>query len=149
MSQNFKINHLYDPAFLNQSSEVIKDTMEAICYDVVEEGYTRQLSDRELADKKTKLAEVSIELSKLEKEKKELTNLIKAKVDPHKKEHGELLEAIHHRSEDTQGKLYLVDDQDTNTMYYFDEAGICVKSRAMLREERQIKLKSLKTGTDE
>ncbi len=149
MEQNFKINHLYDPAFVKESPEAVKKTMEAICWGVVEERYTKQLSESELADKKTKLAEVSIELSKLEKEKKQLIGEIKAKVEPYKKEHSELLEAIHHRSEDAQGKLYLVDDQDDRTMYYFDETGICVKYRAMLREERQIKLKSIKTGTNE
>ncbi|WP_438423226.1 hypothetical protein [Aquimarina macrocephali] len=140
---------MYDPSFSKYDKDTITDTLESVCYDVVEESYTKQLSETELTDKKTELAEVSIELSKLDKEKKELNDQIKSKIDPKKKTHGELLEAIHHRSQDTYGKLYLVDDQDTNTMYYFDENGVCVKSRAMHREERQIKLKSIKTGTDE
>ena len=47
------------------------------------------------------------------------------------------------------GKLFLVDDQVSGMMYSFDNTGICVDARRLTSEEKQTKIKTLKTGTNE
>lgn len=60
-----------------------------------------------------------------------------------------LLESIKYKSEQNFGVLYLIDDQESNMMFSFDKNGICVDARPLAKDEKQLKMKTLKNGTDE
>ena len=146
---NFKIGELYDPTFKNLKPEELQANLEGLCYEVKEEAYTKQLTDADLAERKTDLAEVSIEISELEYEKKQINQELRAKIKTPKAQRAELLEAIKHRSEHRKGKLYLVDEPESSMMYYFDSEGICVHARPMKPSEKQTKIRTLKNASNE
>ncbi|WP_405329527.1 hypothetical protein [Leeuwenhoekiella sp. LLG6367-2.1] len=148
MSQ-FKIGEHYDPTFKKLDALEIQQNLEGICYEIKEEAYTKQLTDADLAERKTDLAEVSIEISELEYEKKQINQELRAKIKTPKAVRAELLEAIKHRSEHRKGKLFLVDEPESSMMYYFDSEGICVHARPMKPSEKQIKIRTLKNASNE
>ena len=51
--------------------------------------------------------------------------------------HDEHLESIKYGSKNTEGSLFLIDDQENGIMSYFDDRGICVSQRNLKPEERQ------------
>jgi hypothetical protein len=55
-----------------------------------------------------------------------------------------LLDSIK-KSEQRHGRLYLVDDQEDGMMYSFDTLGVCVEARQLKQEEKQTKLRAVKT----
>lgn len=146
---NYNVGDHYDPSFKSMDVKQLQDNLQGIAHSVVEEEYTKQLTDKDLRDKKTELADVSISISQIENRRKESQKDFKAQLVKPKKEHGQLLESIKHQSDRVFGKLFLIDDQEENMMYYFDESGRCVKSRSLLPNEKQTVLKSFKTGTHE
>lgn len=113
----FKIGQLYDPSFERMTQEEIQDNLESICYEVVEEEYTKNLTESELNERKTELAEVSIKIAALEVEKKDLMDLMKQKMKQPKQEKEEVLDVIKFRSERRNGRLFKIDDQDAGMMY--------------------------------
>lgn len=146
---HFKIGELYDPTFGKLSPEEIKANLEGLCYEVKEESYTKQLTDADLAERKTDLAEISIEISELEYEKKQINQELRAKIKGPKAQRQELLDVIKHRSEHRKGKLFLVDEPESNMMYYFDTEGVCVHARPIKPSEKQTKIRNLKQASNE
>lgn len=140
----FRIGQYYDPSFEEMDPKEIKDNLEALAYEVVEEDYTKNLTEEELREKKNFLAEVSIKLAALEAEKKEVMDEFKLKMKVPKSEKDEVLDVIKHRSERRYGKLYKIDDQDTGMMYFFEASGQCVNARPLTQNEKQTKIKQLK-----
>lgn len=145
----FKIGQLYDPSFERMTQEEIQDNLESICYEVVEEEYTKNLTESELNERKTELAEVSIKIAALEAEKKDLMDLMKQKMKQPKQEKEEVLDVIKFRSERRTGKLYKIDDQEAGIMYFFEASGQCVNARPMTPNEKQTKIKQLKAVGNE
>ena len=146
---NYKVGDLYDPIFKKMDARQLQDNLQSIAHSIIEEDYTKQLTDEDLRNKKTELAEVSILISQIENRRKEAQKEFKAQLVKPRQEHGTLLESIKHQSDRVFGKLFLIDDQEENMMYYFDETGKCVKSRSLLPQEKQTVLKTIKTGTNE
>lgn len=145
----FKIGQLYDPSFERMTQEEVEDNLESICYEVVEEEYTKNLTESELNDRKTLLAEVSIKIAALEAEKKELMDEIKLKMKLPKKEKEDVLDVIKFRSERRYGKLYKIDDQESGIMYFFEASGQLVNARPLTPSEKQTKIKQLKAVGNE
>jgi len=145
----FKIGQYYDPSFENLPLREVEDNLHSVCYEVIQEDYTKNLSESELQEKKNQLAEVSIKLSTLEQEKKDLMEEMKLKMKLPKSEKEETLEAIKLRSERRFGKLYKVDDQETGMMYFFESTGQCVNARPLTAQEKQTVIKQLRAiGND-
>jgi hypothetical protein len=116
--------------------------LESICYGIEEGDYTKRLNSDEISERKSRLADVSIQISKLEEEKKDLMDEMKGRVDPVKKDLKELIEVIKSKSVSKSGRLFLFDDTEKGVMYKFDETGVCVDQRPLTPEERQQKLRA-------
>lgn len=142
MSQ-FRIGEHYAENLKGLSTKEIEDNLEGICYAIQEGSYTKLLSKEELDERKNRLAEVSIELAKIEDKKKEYMEEIKFLMKEPTEVKKDMLDAIKHKSERTEGKLFLIDDQEDGMMYMFDNQGICVDMRAMLPGEKQQKIRTL------
>lgn len=141
--KNYRVGEHFDESFTKLPPEHIKDNLDAMCYSKDNRSYTKPLNDEELSSKKSRLAEVSIQLSEIETKRKEYMAEIKAlKVEP-VEEKNELIEIIKHKSQRLSGIVWNVDDPDQNLMYCFDENGICVDKRLMEPSERQAKLRML------
>jgi len=148
-SQNqWKVGDFYHESLMGLTPKERRDVMEGLAYKVTTEGYTKRLNENELIDKKSILAEISIEIAELEEKKRELMAQIKAEMELPAATKKELLSAIKHKSEFRQGILYYVDDQETGTMYIFDESAECVDARPLRQEEKQTRIRNLNTGTD-
>lgn len=139
----FKINELYDPSFKKLTPQERKDNLAGIAYEGQIKNYTKNLSEEEILDRKEEYAEIGLELSKIEDERKDFLDEIKLRAKPYKDRSKELLAAMQFKSEQRSGLLYSVDDQEEGMMYFFDENGYCVDARPLTREERQIKLKTM------
>jgi len=146
---NFKIGQNYDPAFKTMQPSEIIDNLEAVAYGIQERSYTKNLTEEEIVERKDQYSEIGIKLSELASQKKEAIERFKILEKEPKERATSLLESIKFKSEQKFGKLFLVDDQESGMMYSFDENGICVDARTLTKQEKQSKLKILKSGTDE
>lgn len=149
LMSTFKIGQYYDQLFEKLSQKEVIDNLEAICYEIVEDDYTKHLTEDELNEKKSELAELSIKLAALEDEKKQIVDEFKQKMKTPKSELSNVLEIIKHKSERKFGTLYKVDDQEKEMMYFFDETGQCVHYRPLFKNEKQTKIKQLKSASNE
>ncbi|WP_456867556.1 hypothetical protein [Galbibacter sp. BG1] len=145
MNQEFRIGEIYDSSFKSMTKKDIEDNLTGVCYSVEEKEYTKNLTTEELAEKKTELSEICIQLAQLEEKKKELMDEIKTEIKKPKNTQALLLDTIKHKSERVFGKLFLIDDQEAGLMYYFDNTGICVDMRVMSPQEKQSKIKLMNT----
>lgn len=146
---NFKIGQLYDPTFEKLTPQEVQDNLDAIAYGVEERPYTKNLSPEEIVEKKDAYSEVGLKLSELAREKKEAMDRFKLLEKEPKAIASELLDAIKFKSEQKYGKLHLVDDQETGMMYSFDEKGVCVDARPLDKKERQTRLRTINSSSEE
>lgn len=146
-----QIGQVFDPLFNNLKPSEIKENLDAMAAKVIDGEYTKNLTKEELNVAKSELADVSIEIAKIEKAKKEAMEDFKQQFKEPKRKHKDLLEAVQFKSVRKTGILYLIDDQDAGMMYSYDENGICVDSRALLPQERQAHIGQgvRKLGTDD
>ena len=142
-NQSFKIGDVYDETIAALPIQERLDVLEGICYKVTNESYTKQLSSEELSDKKSRLAEVSIQISELEEKKKEIMAELKAEMTEPAQEKTELLTAIKFKREDRKGMLYYMDDQEESLMYVFDDTATCIEVRPLRGDEKQTKIRNL------
>ena len=133
---NFKIGEHYDAAFKTMPKEEIKDNLDAIAYGLVEQSYTKNLTEEELAIYKHNYSEVGVELDELAQQKKDALDRFKLLEKEPKETAKMLLQSIKFKSEQKHGKLYTVDDQEARMMYFFDETGVCVDARPLTKDEQ-------------
>ena len=145
----YKVGDFYDDSMINAESNSVSDTMNSICYKVEDTSYSKILSEADLIEKKEMLAEVSIQLDELAERKKELISQLKNEFLNPTIEKAEILKAIKFKSEQRKGILFYVDFQEEGMMYIFDDQAICIEARKLRSDEKQTKIKILKTGTDE
>ena len=141
--REFEVGDSYDPQLMKETPEVIKNTLEGIAYGVVNESYTKTLSEEEVTERRKQLANVSIEINDIEEEKKEVIAHFKERLAQPLSDKKDLLSAIKHKSEYRKGNLYHMDDQEKGFMYIFDEEGICVDSRLLKPTERQGRIRTI------
>lgn len=145
----YKIGDAYAPELASLNALEKRDVMESIAYKVSDEGYSKTLSEQDLIEKKDELSEVVMEISEIEERRKITMNDFKKKLEEPLEAKKELLQAIRSKTEFRRGLVFYVDDQELNKMYVFDEFGECIDVRPLRKDERQVKIKMLKTGTDE
>ena len=146
---NFKIGQHFDETFRTMQPKDINDNLEGVAYDLLEQSYTKNLTDEELAERKDQYSTIGIKLSEIATKKKEAMERFKAEEKEPTIEAKGLLESIKYKSEQIYGKLFLIDDQEAGMMYSFDVTGVCVDARPLTKTEKQTKLKTLKAGNDE
>jgi len=143
----YEVGDIYDESIGSLNGKEIMDTMEGICYKVMDEGYTKNLTRDEVTQKKDELSSVIIELADLEEKKKFLLAELKKEEEEPKQAKTELLKAIRYKTEFRQGTVYYIDDQENGFMYLFDNNAICIDVRPLRQDEKQVRIK-LMTGTD-
>lgn len=136
-----KVGQPFDEALLKLPKEEIRVNLESIAAKIEERSYTKNLSDDELQERKSEYSEVGIKLSELTERKKKVMDEFKERMKEPQSRAKELIEAIKFKSEQRYGQLFLIDDQENGVMNIFDTNGICVESRPLTREERQLTLK--------
>ena len=146
---NFKIGQHYDEALRAMQPADIKDNLEAIDYGIQEKSYTKNLTEEEIVERKDQYSEIAIKLSEIATQKKEAMDRFKELIKEPKTKASMLLESIKFKSEQKHGILFLVDDQEDGLMYSFDNLGVCVEVRPLLKEEKQTRLRNVKNGTNE
>lgn len=139
----FRPGDYYDESIAKLKLQERRDVLEGIAYKVSTEAYTKALTPEEHAEKKSELAEISIQLSELEAKKKEIMAELKAEFAEPLAIKQELLGVIKHKSERREGLLYYIDDQEAGMMYIFDDNAECIEARSLRPDEKQMKIKSL------
>lgn len=117
--------------------------LQSMAYSVEETTYYKPLTQEELDERREKLADNVIKLSKLETEKKSFIESHKIKVKPFQEENAELLKSIDTKQEEVEGVLYHIDDQESGVMDSYDANGVLVASRRLRPDERQTSIFSI------
>lgn len=149
MDEEFRIGEHYADNFKGMATKEIKDNLEGICYTKTEGSYTKILTQEELAERKSRLADVAIELARIDDLKKSYMDEVKQLQTEPKNEHSHLLATIKHKTERKEGALYLIDLQEKGMMYFFDEEGVCVDARPLLPGEKQMKIRTIGKAKNE
>lgn len=108
----------------------------------VEENYqyTKNYTPEELLDMKEELSVVTINLSELSEEKKQVVAEIKEKMKPIQAKQDELLTGIKYKSRLVKERVYLIPDFERRMMDYVNEEGEVVSSRRLTKDENQFRL---------
>ncbi len=134
----------FDEALSKLPKEEIFANLESVAAKIEERSYTKNLTEEELDERKNEYSQIGIKLSELNAKKKEVMEQFKNKMKEPQARSAELIEAIKYKSEQRYGALFLIDDQENGVMNIFDTNGICVESRPLTREERQLTLRIAK-----
>ena len=120
--------------------------------DAVEKiGYTHRFTPEELAQKKESLAEVSLQISDIAPEKKEVMDDFKERLKPRNEEKAELLDHI------KRGSEFRADEECAKILYhdermagFYNRLGELVYSRPIMPQEMQKTIFNInrKTGTE-
>ena len=139
----FELGKHYDESFKGLSPRELTDNMESLAYGKEDAIYTKKLTKEELDVAKSKLADVSIAIAKIQEDKKEAMDEFKEMLKDPNISHKELIEMIKFKAVSVSGILYEVDDQEAGLMYKFDTNAICVDVRALLPTERQTRIRKM------
>lgn len=104
--------------------------------------YPKALSDLEITRLKDEYTQNAIKVAKQEEAKKEFMEGWKANVKPLKLEMSAQMVRIRSKVDEVTEDVYLISDQETNEMGYYNERGELVYSRPLMPDERQLSLVS-------
>lgn len=143
MSQTiYEIGKFLDPSIEGLKPSEIIATLQSHAVKIDEGSYTKRLDQNELGIAKSKLADVSIQIARINDEKKEAMADFKEALKMPQEEHKTYLEMIKTKSVREDGLLYWIDDQERQLMYAFDKSAVCVDVRPMSIQERQLSINS-------
>lgn len=114
--------------------------------EVVEKTYTKNFDAEQLADKKTRLAEVSIKINDFENEIKDFKAEIGLQMKPLKEERSSLLDDIKAKGEVVTGKAYKFTDREEGMTGFYNEEGVLIESRQATRDEMAENIFSMTRG---
>lgn len=120
------------------------------CVAIEKITYPHQFSEEEMEAKKTNLANLDIEMSELDAEKKVVQDRIKEKMKPIAKRRVELIKDIKRKYEDVTDECYKFLDRETRTACYYNGNGDLVRERPLEAKEMQKTVQEdlFTTGTD-
>lgn len=121
----------------------IKDNLQAMAHSIEEKSYYVNLSQDELDLRREKLTDNFIKASDLGNQIKETVKSLKAEQKPLLEENGKLLQTIKTKSEEIEGVLYHIDDQESGMMNSYDENGTFISSRRLRPDEKQSSIFSI------
>lgn len=110
-------------------------------------NYSRLLDESKLSVLKDELTKDSVNLVKLEEARKEFLTDHKAKVKPLKFNVATTLNKLRSKVEEVEETVYLMADTDEGLMGFYNEEGLLLYTRALMPEERQLRIID-KTGTN-
>lgn len=144
MSEKKQIDDVIEKdLFQDVPVELRAKMLEDNAYAFEETSVTRKFNEPEIDELKSKLAESSVELAKLQAEKLKITQAIDAKMKPHKLEVKECTNGLRERSYTTEEVVYLIDNQSEGVMDIFDAEGKFLYSRRLYEKERQTNIMSM------
>lgn len=114
--------------------------------EVVEKTYTKNFDAEQLADKKTRLAEVSIKINDFENEIKDFKAEIGLQMKPLKEERSSLLDDIKAKGKVVTGKAYKFTDREEGMTGFYNEEGVLIESRPATRDEMAENIFSMTRG---
>lgn len=120
------------------SPEEIEDILRTNCDGVRNDfEYNKILSVTELDERREKKVNLDIEVSKLQKEKKDYIAQMKATIDPLADQSAELMEVVKNGFEEITDTVFFFKDFDSGMIGYYDNTGYLVSQRRMTPEEKQ------------
>lgn len=130
-----------------QREQFLKDNCDAC----ETKGYMRQYTPEELQGHKERLANVSIEITEIEAEKKQVDAAFKGRLKPLKESRAIMVSNIKSKAEYVNEICYRFTDQDTKETGYYNKEGVLVECRPATADELQTTIFSVvrKTGTND
>lgn len=124
--------------------------LEANADDVKDQTYMRELTPEELTQRKSQFTQESIEIAKIEDEKKKSMDTFKARLEPHKTNHKQLLQDIKLGAEEVVGRVYVIVDHEAQMAGEYNEQGKLITSRPATTQElgERTIMSITRSGTD-
>lgn len=129
-------NKILQDVPLNKREQYLRDTAET----VEQMTYPLALDEGELSKLKTEFSQDAIELDRHEQVMKAAREEFKGVAKPLKLKMGQAMQRIRTRQEEVTEDVYLIADQETETMGYYNSAGHLVYSRPLMQKERQLRI---------
>lgn len=131
---------------VEQREQVLRDS----CDQIIERSYTRKFTQDEVSERKTKLAELSIELRGQMEEFQNVKAEYKAKMKPIQEKLSKTIDEIKVGSEYIHGDCFKFIDEENRVAGIYAPDGQLIEERPLTSEEKQRTLFKLmpKTGTD-
>lgn len=136
--------------FKDKGVVIRRQMLEDNCAAVEKITYPHHFTEEEMEARKTSLANLDIQMSDLEAEKKAVQDRIKEQMKPIVKHRGKIIEDIKREYEDVTDECFKFLDRDKGMAYYYNGNGDCVQKRPMCKQELQktIYEETAATGTD-
>jgi len=128
-----------------QRESYLKDN----CEKAEEKGYMKAFKPEQLQGYKENLAELSIKIEEVEKEKKDSSKYFKGQLDPMTKQRSEMVRNIRQKAEYVREICYKFIDREEKQTGYYNAEGDLIELRQSTVDELQPTLFSLKTGTND
>ncbi len=124
------------------SPQVIKDTLMGQCCSTETMVYQKALMEDELAKLEKEFIQASVKYAKLQDDFNKVKEDFKNKMKPVESLQKEQLNVLKNKSMETEGTVYLIDNQDEKTMSYYAEDGMLIMQRPLMAGERQLSINS-------
>lgn len=118
---------------IEQREQIMKDS----CDQILERSYTRKFDQAEINEKRSELANVSIQMQELEQELAEYRATIKGKIKPLSERRGKILDELKSGGEWIKGDCYKFVDNEEGMVGIYSPEGYKLEERPMTQEERQ------------
>lgn len=137
--------------FPEKQGREMLNTLEAMADGVEEMVYGVQLTDQELADRKTRFTQLAIQEARIADEKKEANEEFKARLKPIQSEKLDCLQVIKTGQIEQEGRVFKFIDHATKMAGYYNERGQLVYARGANADElSQLTIASnRRTGTND
>jgi hypothetical protein len=134
--------------FPEYSGRELVEMLEANSDSAEDRTYYVPLDETELADRKSRFAQKSIEVAKIEERKKEVMDAFKQELEPLIDEKKELLHEIKIGAREEEGVVFKIIDYDSAMVGFYNQHGILIDSRAAMEDEiRQLTIGSARRKT--
>lgn len=111
--------------------------------------YMKTFKPSELVEFKDELSDLDIEIARIEEEKKEAMEDFKARLDPVKNRHKEILTNIRLKSVEVNEDAHMFVDQEAREVGFYNSDGDLVSERAARPGELQTNIFKNRTGTND
>ncbi len=118
--------------------KTIKDSLLGQCHSTESMVYQKPLSEEELTVLEKEFIQASVKYAKLTDDFNKLKEEFKNKMKPVEQLQKEQLKVLKVKTQEVEGIVYLVDDQDNKTMSYYAETGELIMVRPLMSTERQL-----------
>lgn len=119
---------------------VVKDNLLAQCYSTENMVYQKPLSEEELAKLEKEFIQASVKFAKLNDDFQKLKDEFKNKMKPIEQLQKEQLKVLKNKAVETEGTVYLIDDQEDKVMRVYDGEGNMLFQRPLMQSERQLSI---------